>query len=291
MAACRCTPRSGTTTFTTSPTSSPRTRARATTRSSRAHRWEYFARALAEGFAYQGQHSPYKDAPRGEPSAHQPPQAFVDFLQNHDQTGNRAFGDRLITLADHRMVEALTAILCLSPHIPLLFMGEEWGETRPFCFFTDFHGELADAVREGRRQRVHPLRRLFGRERRRAHPRSEPSRDLRGVEDRLGSPRHARRGTAAQRSAAAAAGAAAASMSCRTWRARRPCGPGRAFRRGRDRRRLAARRPAVAAARQPRRRAAGRFGTRRRRRVHASGAGEPEAAPPFWVGFWADDRE
>ncbi len=116
------------------------------------HRWEYFARALAEGFAYQGQHSPYQDAPRGEPSAHQPPQAFIDFLQNHDQTGNRAFGDRLITLADHRMVEALTAILCLSPHIPLFFMGEEWGETRPFCFFTDFHGELADAVREGRRR-------------------------------------------------------------------------------------------------------------------------------------------
>ena len=116
------------------------------------HRWEYFARALAEGFAYQGQHSPYQDAPRGEPSAHQPPQAFVDFLQNHDQTGNRAFGDRLITLADARMVDALTAILCLSPHIPLFFMGEEWGETRPFCFFTDFHGELAVAVREGRRK-------------------------------------------------------------------------------------------------------------------------------------------
>jgi malto-oligosyltrehalose trehalohydrolase len=116
------------------------------------HRWELFAQALAEGFAYQGQHSPYQDAPRGEPSAHLPPQAFVDFLQNHDQTGNRAFGDRLITLADHRMVEALTSILCLSPHIPLFFMGEEWGETRPFCFFTDFHGELAEAVRDGRRR-------------------------------------------------------------------------------------------------------------------------------------------
>jgi malto-oligosyltrehalose trehalohydrolase len=116
------------------------------------HRWELFARALAEGFAYQGQHSPYQDAPRGEPSAHLPPQAFVDFLQNHDQTGNRAFGDRLITLADHRMVDALTSILCLSPHIPLFFMGEEWGETRPFCFFTDFHGELAEAVRDGRRR-------------------------------------------------------------------------------------------------------------------------------------------
>jgi len=57
-----------------------------------------------------------------------------------------------VDLAEHDMVQALTAILLLSPHIPLLFMGEEYGETRPFCFFTDFHGELADAVREGRRR-------------------------------------------------------------------------------------------------------------------------------------------
>jgi maltooligosyltrehalose trehalohydrolase len=116
------------------------------------HRWELFARALAEGFAYQGQHSPWTGAPRGEPSAHQPPTAFIDFIQNHDQVGNRAFGERLAALADQRMVEALTSILALSPHIPLFFMGEEWGETRPFCFFTNFHGELADKVREGRRR-------------------------------------------------------------------------------------------------------------------------------------------
>ena len=114
-------------------------------------RWTLFARVLAEGFAYQGQHSPLKNEPRGEPSAHQPPAAFVDFIQNHDQIGNRAFGERLTTLAEPQMVEALTTILALSPHIPLFFMGEEWGETRPFCYFTDFHGGLADAVREGRR--------------------------------------------------------------------------------------------------------------------------------------------
>ena len=116
------------------------------------HRFELFARALAEGFAYQGQHSPYKDAPRGAPSAHLPPTAFVDFIQNHDQVGNRAFGDRLIGLTSRPMHDALTTILALSPHSPLFFMGEEWGETRPFCFFTDFHGELADAVRDGRRR-------------------------------------------------------------------------------------------------------------------------------------------
>lgn len=111
------------------------------------------ARALAEGYAFQGEPSAFWDeAPRGEPSAHLPPTAFVNFLQNHDQTGNRAFGERLTDLAPPHVVEALTAILILSPQIPLLFMGEEWGETGMFAFFTDFHGELADAVREGRRR-------------------------------------------------------------------------------------------------------------------------------------------
>jgi len=114
--------------------------------------WGKFARSLAEGFAWQGEHSPHADAPRGEPSAHLPPTAFVDFLQNHDQTGNRAFGERLLALSSPAMVRALMTIHLLSPHIPLLFMGEEWGETRPFAFFTDFEGDLADAVREGRRR-------------------------------------------------------------------------------------------------------------------------------------------
>ncbi|HET7408997.1 MAG TPA: malto-oligosyltrehalose trehalohydrolase [Paracoccaceae bacterium] len=111
------------------------------------------ATALATGFVQQGRPSPFRDgAPRGEQSAHLPPPAFVNFLQNHDQTGNRAFGERLTTLAEPRAVEVLTALLLLSPHTPLLFMGEEWGETRPFQYFTDFHGDLADAVREGRRR-------------------------------------------------------------------------------------------------------------------------------------------
>jgi maltooligosyltrehalose trehalohydrolase len=110
------------------------------------------ARALAEGFVYQGEPSIFRDgASRGEPSGALPPSAFIDFLQNHDQVGNRAFGERLACLADAQAIDALTAILLLSPHIPLLFMGEEWGETRPFCFFTDFHGELGRLVREGRR--------------------------------------------------------------------------------------------------------------------------------------------
>ncbi len=108
------------------------------------------ARVLTEGFAYQGELSPQSGQRRGVPSASQPPVAFVDFIQNHDQVGNRAQGDRLISLAGSDRTKVLLATLLLSPHIPLLFMGEEYGETNPFLFFTDFHGDLAKAVREGR---------------------------------------------------------------------------------------------------------------------------------------------
>jgi len=114
--------------------------------------WSKLARALAEGYVYQGEVSVHWGGqPRGEPCVELPPVAFINFLQNHDQVGNRAFGERLLDLSDRRMVEILTVILLLSPEIPLLFMGEEWGETRPFCYFTDFAGPLAEAVREGRR--------------------------------------------------------------------------------------------------------------------------------------------
>jgi maltooligosyltrehalose trehalohydrolase len=105
------------------------------------------ARILAEGFAYQGEVSPQK---RGVNSRDQPPVMFVDFIQNHDQVGNRAQGERLIKLAGVERSQLLLSLLLLSPHIPLLFMGEEYGETHPFLFFTDFHGDLAKAVREGR---------------------------------------------------------------------------------------------------------------------------------------------
>ncbi|MFD1802767.1 malto-oligosyltrehalose trehalohydrolase [Mixta tenebrionis] len=108
------------------------------------------ARTLTEGFAWQGEVSPQTGKPQGVKSSGQPPVAFVDFIQNHDQVGNRAQGDRLITLAGADRTKVLLAMLLFSPHIPLLFMGEEYGETNPFLFFTDFHGDLAKAVREGR---------------------------------------------------------------------------------------------------------------------------------------------
>ncbi|ARJ43336.1 malto-oligosyltrehalose trehalohydrolase [Pantoea alhagi] len=108
------------------------------------------ARILTEGFAYQGEVSVQSGQPRGVSSSSQPPVAFVDFIQNHDQVGNRAQGERLIELAGVERTKVMFATLLLSPHIPLLFMGEEYGETNPFLFFTDFHGDLAKAVREGR---------------------------------------------------------------------------------------------------------------------------------------------
>lgn len=107
-------------------------------------------RCLSEGFIYQGEQSRHGHA-RGEPSAHLSPSAFVVFLQNHDQTGNRALGERLTELADPEALAAATVLLLLSPMVPLLFMGEEWGSTRPFLFFTEHRDELAEAVREGRR--------------------------------------------------------------------------------------------------------------------------------------------
>jgi maltooligosyltrehalose trehalohydrolase len=108
------------------------------------------ARLLGEGFVYQGESTRHGHA-RGEPSAHLPPTGFVLFLQNHDQIGNRALGERLVQLCPPEALRAATALLLLSPMIPLMFMGDEWGASEPFLFFTDFHDELADAVREGRR--------------------------------------------------------------------------------------------------------------------------------------------
>ncbi len=85
------------------------------------------------------------------PSSHLPPTAFVLFLQNHDQIGNRAFGERLTSLVQPAALEAAIALMLLCPQIPLLFMGEECASRTPFLFFTDHGAELADAVREGRR--------------------------------------------------------------------------------------------------------------------------------------------
>jgi malto-oligosyltrehalose trehalohydrolase len=111
---------------------------------------EKLGRALAEGFAFQGEMMRYRGSPRGEPSAGLPPEAFVSFIQNHDQVGNRAFGDRLTGFAPSAAVRAIVAVYLLAPQIPMIFMGEEWGAAQPFPFFCDFAGDLADAIRNGR---------------------------------------------------------------------------------------------------------------------------------------------
>jgi malto-oligosyltrehalose trehalohydrolase len=111
------------------------------------------ARSLASGFVYQGEASAHRGGrARGEPSGALAPSAFVNFLQNHDQIGNRALGDRLERLAEDKAIEAALAVTLLAPVIPMLFMGEEWGSVAPFPFFCDFQGDLANAVRKGRRK-------------------------------------------------------------------------------------------------------------------------------------------
>jgi len=109
------------------------------------------ARALAAGFVYQGEASAHRSGQlRGEPSGNLAPTSFVNFLQNHDQIGNRALGDRLESNVSGQAIEAALAITLLAPAIPMLFMGEEWGSKVPFPFFCNFKGDLAEAVRKGR---------------------------------------------------------------------------------------------------------------------------------------------
>ncbi|HEV2697732.1 MAG TPA: DUF3459 domain-containing protein, partial [Terriglobales bacterium] len=112
----------------------------------------HLGRCLAEGFSFQGEKSAFREgAKRGEPSRDLPPTCFVSFLQNHDQIGNRALGERITQLADAKKLRLAMAILLLAPSPPLLFMGEEFAAASPFLFFCDFGPELAAMVTEGRR--------------------------------------------------------------------------------------------------------------------------------------------
>jgi len=109
-------------------------------------------RCLAQGFSYQGESSAYRQGkPRGEPSSNLPIDCFVSFVQNHDQVGNRAFGERITRLADAKKIKAALAVLLLAPSPPLLFMGEEFGANTPFLFFCDFEPVLAAKASKGRR--------------------------------------------------------------------------------------------------------------------------------------------
>jgi len=111
----------------------------------------HLGRCLSQGFTYQGEPSVYRNGrPRGEASGHLPPTAFVSFLQNHDQIGNRARGERITALAETQRIRAAMALILLAPSPPLLFMGQEWDCCSPFPFFCDFGPDFADAVSKGR---------------------------------------------------------------------------------------------------------------------------------------------
>jgi malto-oligosyltrehalose trehalohydrolase len=128
-------------------------------------------RCLTSGFAYQGDISLYSNGQsRGECTNGLPLTAFISFLQNHDQIGNRAFGDRLLTLADPRAFRAALAVVLLAPLTPLIFMGEEFGAQTPFLFFCDFGRDLAAAITAGRRNEFARFTRFSDPEARKAIP-------------------------------------------------------------------------------------------------------------------------
>jgi maltooligosyltrehalose trehalohydrolase len=107
---------------------------------------------LDHGWYYTGQNYPFWGKPRGQDPQELPPQSFVYFVENHDHVGNRACGERLEHLVPPPLFRAASALLCLSPYAPLLFMGQEWAASSPFLFFTNHGGELGKLVTEGRRR-------------------------------------------------------------------------------------------------------------------------------------------
>lgn len=114
---------------------------------------EQLAKSLAEGFVFSGEYSRYRKRNHGNSSADLPAGRFVVFAQNHDQVGNRMMGERLAGLVSFEALKLAAGTVILSPYIPLLFMGEEYGETAPFCYFVSHSDpDLIDAVREGRKQ-------------------------------------------------------------------------------------------------------------------------------------------
>lgn len=113
---------------------------------------DQFTQAIREGFVFAGEYCPSRHKRFGASSALRPPSQFVVFIQNHDQVGNRPHGERFNQVVDGESYKLAAGAMFLSPYIPLLFMGEEYGETNPFQFFGDYGDpELAHAVRAGRK--------------------------------------------------------------------------------------------------------------------------------------------
>lgn len=115
-------------------------------------RLEYLEKAFKRGFVYAGQYSQFRKRRHGNDASDRPAHQFVVCSQNHDQVGNRMLGERLSTLVPFEALKLAAGAVLLSPYIPLLFMGEEYGEEAPFLYFVDHSDpELIKAVREGRR--------------------------------------------------------------------------------------------------------------------------------------------
>jgi maltooligosyltrehalose trehalohydrolase len=112
------------------------------------------ARAICHPFVYAGRLSNYRARPHGRPAPEISGHKFVICVQNHDQVGNRAQGDRLCSLVNSDRAKIAAAIVLTAPFIPMLFQGEEWGASSPFQYFVDYHEEpeLARAITEGRRK-------------------------------------------------------------------------------------------------------------------------------------------
>jgi len=114
---------------------------------------EHLGKAFREGFVYSGEYSAFRERSHGRSSRHLPAHQFVVFAQNHDQVGNRMRGERLSGLVSFEALKLAAGAVLTSPFIPLLFMGEEYGEESPFAYFVD-HADpaLIEAVRTGRRE-------------------------------------------------------------------------------------------------------------------------------------------
>jgi maltooligosyltrehalose trehalohydrolase len=116
-------------------------------------RFDQLVKAFREGFVYSGELSPFRRRRHGVSSRDIPAERFVVFAQNHDQVGNRMLGERLSQLVSFEELKLAAGVVLLSPFIPLLFMGEEYGETAPFQYFiSHLDPELVEAVRRGRRE-------------------------------------------------------------------------------------------------------------------------------------------
>ena len=107
---------------------------------------------LKNGWHYRGNISKSTGKPRGTPCRHLPPEKFIHCISNHDQAGNRAHGDRLHHSISPARYRAISALICLTPYTPLLFMGQEWAASSPFLFFTDHETALGKLITAGRRK-------------------------------------------------------------------------------------------------------------------------------------------